>query len=74
MPTVEEIVEEARQAKQDRLVELISVVELAKALGRDKSNVRRAAKKMGIQYALVDLYRTSYLTRVDAAKVAERLA
>lgn len=74
MPTVEEIVAEAREANRAKMVGLVSLRELAVAMGRDKSNVRRAAKKMGIQYALVDLEGSCYLTKEDAAKVAERLA
>ena len=74
MPTVEEIVAEAREAKRIRMENLVSTAHLAAALGRDRSNVRRATKKLGIKYALVELDGTSYLTKEDAAKVAGRLA
>jgi len=67
-------VAEVRAAKKARLSELVSLTDLSSALERDKSNVRRAAKKLGIKYALIELDGTGYLTRADATKVAERLA
>jgi len=74
MPTVEEIVAEAREAKRARMANLVCVSDLASALGRHKSNIRRAAKKLGVGYALIDVDGVSYLTREDASKIAGRLA
>lgn len=74
MPTVEEIVAEAREARAAKIAGLVSMANLASALGRDRSNVRKAAKKLGIKYALVDIDGTSYFTGADASVIAERLA
>ena len=74
MPTVEEIVAEAREAKRARMANLVCVSDLASALGRHKSNIRRAAKKLGVGYALIDVDGVSYLTQDDATRIVERLA
>ena len=73
MPTVEEIVEEVRRAKQAKLSELVRVMDVAAALGKDRSHTRRVVKQLGIGYAHTDNDGTAYITREDAAKLAERL-
>lgn len=74
MPTVEEIVAEAREARAEKMAGLVSLVDLSRALGKDRSNVRRALKKIGASYAHVDPGGAAYVTKADASKVAERLA
>jgi len=74
MPTVEEIVEEARQAKREKMAGLIKVADLAATLGRDRSHTRKVIGRMGIDYAHQDNDGSTYITREDAAKLAERLA
>jgi hypothetical protein len=73
-PTVEEIVEEARRSRQAKLALLVKVSDLAAALGMDRRHTQRTAKALGLPYAYVDNAGAVYLTREDAAKVAERLA
>jgi len=73
MPTVDDIVAELREAKRQRLVGLVSLANLAVALNKDRSNVRKTAKKLGIKYAFIDNDGTSYLTQDDATLVAEKL-
>jgi hypothetical protein len=73
-PSVADIVEEVRQAKERKLAALVKLHDLADALGVDKSNARKACKRMGIDYAYKDLSGAGYITREDAIKIAERLA
>ena len=74
MPTVEEIVEEARRAREEKMASLVRLADLAAALGLDRSHVMKIAKRMGITYAYRDIVNAAYLTREDAARLAERLA
>lgn len=74
MPTVEEIVEEARLAREARLETLVKVADLAVALNLHRSNVAKTCRKMGLEYAYTDRDCAAYITKADAAKVAERLA
>jgi hypothetical protein len=74
MPTVEEIVEEVRLARTAKMAELVKLLDLAAALGKSGTNVARTCRKMGVKYVYSDIKGAAYLTRADAAKIAERLA
>ena len=72
IPTADEIVAEVRRAHEERMASMIRLHDLAGALNKDKTAVMKATKKLGIKLYL-DNRGAGYLTREEAAKVAERM-